>query len=146
MARADLLLLPVVDCPQLEADLRAGLAMLAKPTPAEMAERAAAKAGAGSQAKPAPPDDAQRQRLQELRAQFVDGRAEAQWATLGEMERRMLVAYAGLRETNPGEHIASIAGRAWGEFVPSEQQAIGQAVRMLLRKLAALTRISGRPF
>lgn len=83
-------------------------------------------------------------KLEELRRSMGkdSSAAPAQWLSLSEMERRMLVAYAGLREMNPGEQVQSIAARHWGEFVTAERAAIAQAVRRLrqtLNRLQAIT-------
>lgn len=80
-----------------------------------------------------------------LRARLVaDATATEQWARLGAMERKLLVIYAGLRESNQGESVKSIASREWGEFTPSERAAIGQAIRLLVRRLGRLSGLMSR--
>lgn len=60
------------------------------------------------------------------------GQAAEQWGALPEKERRLLAAYCGLRELNPGEPLASIAARTWGEFSTAERAALSQGTRFLL--------------
>ena len=87
-----------------------------------------------------PPNEAERQAIA-MHAQQLRNRslAATQWDGLPEKVRRLLCAYAGLREANPGESLASIADREWAEFTASERYALGQSTRLLMRCLARLT-------
>lgn len=88
---------------------------------------------------PRPPTAEERQALaaqaQQLRHLST---AAAQWAGAPDKVRRLLCAYAGLREANPGESLASIASREWAEFTQSERVALGQSTRLLMRTLARM--------
>lgn len=64
--------------------------------------------------------------------------AAEQWRALPDKERRLLAAYSGLREANPGEPLSSIAARDWSEFTASERTSIAQGTRALLRRLSTL--------
>lgn len=64
--------------------------------------------------------------------------AAEQWNHLADKERRLLAAYAGLRESNPGVPLGTPAARQWHEFSADERAAIGQGTRLLLRRIAAL--------
>ena len=63
-------------------------------------------------------------------------RAACEWAQLGEPERVVLLALAGLRQ--PGQALSERARRALDEFSPAERQALAQAVRHLRRRLGRL--------
>lgn len=63
-------------------------------------------------------------------------RAHAEWLGLALPERVMLLALAEIGGREVG--LPELAGREWGEFTPPEQQALGQAVRVLLRRLGRL--------
>ena len=121
----------------------AGLNRLTRPTPSELAARLQA-AYAAVAARPARAMSApERERLSALRAELSNPDAAEQWRGVDARLRKLLVLNAGLRDSCPGEPLASIAGRDWDEFTPSEKSAIGQAVRLLLRALVRLTAISG---
>ena len=94
---------------------------------------------------PRPPTDAEREAMAAIRRTLSDAPTAAaqQWQTLTDMERRMLAAYAGLREHNPGESLNSIAARNWTEFTPFERTAINEGVRTLLRRLGRMARLQG---
>ena len=121
----------------------AGLNRLTRSTPRELAARLQA-AYAAVAARPARAMSApERERLSALRAELSNPDAAEQWRGVDARLRKLLVLDAGLRDSCPGEPLASIAGRDWDEFTPSEQRAIGQAVRLLLRALVRLTALSG---
>ena len=63
-------------------------------------------------------------------------RAHAEWLGLTLPERVMLLALAEIGGREVG--LPELAGREWGEFTPPEQQALGQAVRVLQRRLGRL--------
>lgn len=130
------------ECPHMSA-VAAGLRRLARPTHAELAARLQAAYAPLAARTRRPMNEAERARLGELRAHFTNPDAAAQWGGLSARVRKLLVLEAGLRDSSPGEALASIAGRDWDEFPASEQRAIGQAVRLLLRTLVRLTAISG---
>ncbi len=92
-----------------------------------------------------PPTDTEREAMaihaQQLRRQSL---AASQWGGLPDKVRRILCAYAGLREANPGESLGSIAAREWHEFTASERFALGQATRLLSRRLSQLTGLMQR--
>ena len=79
---------------------------------------------------------ADRQRQSSAGGPSVDARAACEWAQLGEPERVVLLALAGLRQ--PGQALSERARRALDEFSPAERQALAQAVRQLRRRLGRL--------
>lgn len=79
---------------------------------------------------------AERQRQSSAKGTSVDARAACEWAQLGEPERVVLLALAGLRQ--PGQALSERARRALDEFSPAERQALAQAVRQLRRRLGRL--------
>lgn len=93
-----------------------------------------------------PPTEAEREALRRTAQRLLDGStATHQWGRLGEKERQLIVVYAGLRDSNPGERVSSIADRGWTEFTQPERTAIAQAVRLLLRRLGRMNGLaSGR--
>lgn len=94
---------------------------------------------------PRPPTPEERQGMAQQAQQMRQmSTAAAQWAAASDKVRRLLCAYAGLREANPGESIASIAAREWAEFTESERAAIGQATRLLLRSLSGMGSVMRR--
>lgn len=129
---------------QLRDVLRAQRTMAA-PSVAERAARQLARWVQPAGTPTRPPSLAERELLDMQRTRLTMAAAPSQqWAGLGSLERRMLIAYSGLRESRPGEPLASIAAREWPEFTPSERAAIGQAVRLLIRRLARLSGVMNR--
>ena len=70
------------------------------------------------------------------RAEDEARRAHAEWLGLTLTERVMLLAPAEIGGRGVG--LPELARREWGEFTPPEQQALGQAVRVLQRSLGRL--------
>ena len=134
-----LLRLPVLDCPQFDADLRSLVQHM--PTAAELAARALA-ANAPSTAPVVPMPASVRSRFTAMRAEGSSPCAEMQWRKAPQIVRRILVAFAELREANPGQSVQSMADRDWAEMPVDEQRAISQAVRLLMHELMALHCIS----
>ena len=110
------------------------------------AEAAVARMTAQPASPTRPPTEAEREALRQAAQRLLEsGTATHQWGRLGEMERQLIVVYAGLRDSNPGERVSSIAARGWTEFSQPERTAIAQAVRLLLRRLGRMNGLaSGR--
>ena len=142
-----LLRLPVLDCPQFDADLREFVQAKRMPTAAELAAKVLAAHAPPTQ-EPAPVKNdgpLVGRTAVEMRAEIdriYSGRpkpsAELQWEQAPQIVRRMLVSYAGLRESCPGPSVQALADRAWQEMPGDEQRAIAQAVRVVMRDLTAM--------
>ena len=132
--------------PDTEAALLARIertqAHMAKPTAAQRNARAMSelmRLGGNRR----PPTEAERAWIKATASNLREAStAQAQWKSLDPHLRRLLVHYAGLRDNSPGESLSSIADREWSDFIRTEQKAISDVMRRLLRHMAQQTALT----